>query len=145
MALTFAGFAALLVVSASAIRSRTGDGNSLQDLAPPQPADIEILRRAGTLRCDFDEMSIVIADVNHSTDGFGNAMIVGKVGVSDVLSVLGREVVSFIEFPANAVNTITVYPSKDDELRFVAVYSRDTAVFGTPTPSQQRGTCRVLE
>ena len=60
------------------------------------------------------------------------------------MSVLGREIVSFIEFPPNAVNTITVYASKDNEQRFVAVYSRHTAFLGAPTPSQQRGSCQVL-
>ena len=49
--------------------------------------------------------------------------------------------VSFIELP-NAVNTITVYASKDKELRFVAVYSRHNEIFGTPTPSQQLGSCK---
>lgn len=146
MALTFAGSAAPLVAGSAISGTRAGNGNSLQDLAPPpQPADIEILGTARTLRCDFDDMpsDIVIDGVNHGT-GFGEARIVGNVGASDALSVLGREMVSFIEFLPNAVNTITVYASKDNELRFVAVYSRHTAIFGAPTPSQQRGSCQVL-
>ena len=62
--------------------------------------------------------------------------IVGNAGASDAVSVVGQEMVSFIEFLPNAVNTITVYASKDKELRFVAVYSRHNEIFGTPTPSQ---------
>lgn len=146
MALTVAGFAALLVAGSAIGGTRAGTGNSLQDLAPaPQPADIEILRTARTLRCDFDDMpsEIVIDAVNHGT-GFGEARILGNVGASDAVSVLGREMVSFIEFLPNAVNTITVYASKDNELRFVAVYSRHNAILGAPTPSQQRGSCQVL-
>ena len=146
MALTFAGFAALLVAGSAISGTRAGTGNSPQDLAPPpQPADIEILRTARTLRCDFDDMpsEIVIDAVNHGT-GFGEARILGNVGASDAVSVLGREMVSFIEFLPNAVNTITVYASKDNELRFVAVYSRHNAILGAPTPSQQDGSCQVL-
>lgn len=146
MALTFAGLAALLVAGSPISGTRAGIGNSSQDLAPPpQPADIETLRTARTLRCDFDDMpsEIVIDAVNHGT-GFGEARILGNVGASDALSVLGREMVSFIEFLPNAVNTITVYASKDHELRFVAVYSRHNAILGTPTPSQQGGSCQVL-
>ena len=146
MALTFAGFSALLVAGSAISGTRAGTGNSLQDFAPPpQPADVEILRTARTLRCDFDDMpnETVIDAVNHGT-GFGEARILGNVGASDSVSVLGREMVSFIEFLPNAVNTITVYASKDNELRFVAVYSRHNAIFGTPTPSQQLGSCQVL-
>ena len=146
MALTFAGFAALVVAGSAISGTRAGTGNSLQDLAPPpQPADVEILRTARTLRCNFDDMpsEIVIDAVNHGT-GFGEARILGNVGTNDAVSVLGREMVSFIEFLPNAVNTITVYASKDNELRFVAVYSRHNAILGTPTPSQQRGSCQVL-
>ena len=142
MALTFAGFAALVVAGSAISGTRAGTGNSLQDLAPPpQPADVEILRTARTLRCNFDDMPSDA--VNHGT-GFGEARILGNVGTNDAVSVLGREMVSFIEFLPNAVNTITVYASKDNELRFVAVYSRHNAILGTPTPSQQRGSCQVL-
>ena len=163
LALLFAGFAAL--AAASAMRFRIAYPSSSErsqpagkvpagdrergGFVPPQPADIGVLQGAGTLTCDFDDMptSMVIADVNHNAEGFGNARLMGNVGVSDVLSVVGREVVSFIEFPANAVNAITVYPAKNGEGRFLAVYSRHTAVlgWGNPSPSQQRGTCRVLE
>ena len=144
--LAAAGLAAFLVAGSTTSGTRGGNGNSLQNLAPPpEPADIEILRTARTLRCDFDDMpsDTVIDGVNHGT-GFGEARILGNVGASDAVSVLGREMVSFIEFLPNAVNTITVYASKDNELRFVAVYSRHNAILGAPTPSQQRGSCQVL-
>ena len=140
------GLAAFLVANPSISGTRGWNGNSLQDLPPPpQPEDIEILRTARTLRCAFDDVSsdILIDGVNHGT-GFGEARLVGNVGASDVLSVRGRSIVSFIEFLPNAVNTVTVYASKDNEQRFVAVYSRHTVVFGVPTPSQQRGSCQVL-
>ena len=146
MALTFAGFAALVVAGSAISGTRAGTGNSLQDFAPPpQPADVEIIQTARTLRCDFDDMpsEIVIDAVNHGT-GFGEARIVGNAGASDAVSIVGQEMVSFIEFLPNAVNTITVYASKDKELRFVAVYSRHNEIFGTPTPSQQLGSCQVL-
>ena len=145
VALSFAGFAAL--VAASAMRTRIGYPSPSQGFSWPERADIELLQGASTLTCDFDDLprSMVVADVNHSPGGFGNARLVGNVGVSQVLSLVGQEGVSFIELPGgNTVNTITVYPWKNDEGRFIAVYSRHTAVAG-PSPSQQRGTCRALE
>lgn len=140
MAPAFAGFSALLFAGYA--------GTGTQNLPPPAtPADIEILRTARTLRCDLDGMpsEIVIDAVNHGTV-FGDARLVGNMGAADVMSVLGRQMVSFIEVtPSGGVNTITVYASRDNEQRFVAVYSRHVEILGTPTPSQRSGSCKVLE
>ena len=92
---------------------------------------------------------MVIDGVDHGANRSGWARLVGNMGTSTVLSVRGLTNVSFVEFPADALNTITVYANRDDEVlwqpRFVAVHSRHTAIFGTPTPSQGNGSCAVLE
>ena len=71
------GLAAFLVAGSSI--SGTRGGNRNPPVLPAQPADIEILRTARTLRCDFDDMrsDILIDGVNHGT-GFGEARILGN-------------------------------------------------------------------
>ena len=137
MALTFAGFAALLVAGSAISGTRAGTGNSLQDFAPPpQPADVEIIQTARTLRCDFDDMpsEIVIDAVNHGT-GFGEARIVGNAGASDAGVSSDRRWCRSSAERGEYHHRVRL----EEELRFVAVYSRHNEIFGTPTPSQQLG------
>ena len=114
----------------------------------PDPDAVELLRTTRTFQCDFgDEFSssITLDDVDYEA---GSARLVGNVGTSEAMAVLGTEGASFIEItPVGAVNVLTVYPwrkvNDGTPQPFVAVYSRHTAVAG-PSPSQFHGTCRAL-
>ena len=108
--------------------------------------EVEPLHSARTFRCDFDDMAMatVIDSVAHDERGFGTARLVGNIGASDVLVFRGREMISFIELPGNAVNTITVYAWSSEDGGFFAVYSRHSVTL-VPSPSLQLGSCAVLD
>ena len=108
--------------------------------------EVEPLHNAGSFRCDFDDMrtATVIDSVTHDERGFGTARLVGNIGANDILVVLGRQMISFIELAGNGVNTITVYAWSSEDSGFFAVYSRHTVTLA-PTPSLQLGSCAVLD
>ena len=110
------------------------------------PDDVAVLRAAGTFRCNFDGMADIIIDDVDCRDGFGSARFIGNLGTDDMLAVLASVTSSFIEVTGSgAVNMLAVYAWRNNERRFVAVYSRHSAIFGEPSPSQLHGSCRVLE
>ena len=109
----------------------------------PDPDDAAWLRDAKTLRCEFEGMTAdtIIDNVEWNLPDMGSARVIGGTGSSDLMAVKSSARTSFIETtPAGAVNLITVYAWTNAVGRFVAVYSRHTAVAG-PTPSQVHGSC----
>lgn len=112
----------------------------------PDANDVAVLRAADTFRCSFDGMAELIIDDVDYRDGLGSARLIGNLSAGDMSAVLGTVTASFIEVTGSgAVNMLTVYAWRNDELRFIAVYSRHTAIFGEPSPSQIHGSCRALE
>ena len=112
----------------------------------PDADDVVRLHDAATLRCEFENITAdtIIDNVKWELANIGSARVIGAAGSSDLMAVKGSARSSFIEItPSGAVNLITVYAWTNAQGRFVAVYSRHTAVAG-PTPSQVHGSCVVL-
>ena len=129
----------------------------------PDKAALQALRSARSFRCSFpqyatvdwdrdqpqlqtgteDDFILQIDGVDYST---GDARMIGNVGASDLVVVSGVTTVSFVErIPSGEVNLTTVYAWRDSMgLRFKAVHSRHTAIFG-PSPSQYFGYCEVWQ
>lgn len=112
----------------------------------PDRDDVVRLHDAATLRCEFENITAetIIDNVKWELANMGSARVIGAAGSSDLMAVRSSARSSFIEItPAGAVNLITIYAWTNAQGRFVAVYSRHTAVAG-PSPSQVHGSCVAL-
>ena len=108
--------------------------------------DVVRLHDAATLRCEFENITpeTIIDNVKWELANMGSARVIGAAGSSDLMAVKSSARSSFIEITGSgAVNLITVYAWTNAQGRFVAVYSRHTAVAG-PTPSQVHGRLRCV-
>ena len=111
----------------------------------PDGDNLAELHNARTLRCDLDGIigGTVFDSIDYSTN---SARLIGGAGAADVLALQGMRDVSFIErTPMGTINLTTVWGWKQygDYGDFHAVTSRHSGTNG-PTPSQGRGTCKVL-
>ena len=134
---------AQIIVVATVLASVSLGASQEFDLQPDRD-DVADLRAAGTFRCNFDGIAEIIIDDVDYRDGFASTRFIGNLGTDDMLAVLGSVTSSFIEVTGSgAANMLTVYAWRNNERRFVAVYSRHTGV-ARPSPSQLHGSCRAL-
>lgn len=132
--------AVVVTVLATSAAAQTPDG------VEPDPDDVVRLHDTATFRCEFEDITAetIIDNVQWERGNMGSARVIGAAGSSDLMAVKSPTRSSFIEITASgAVNLITVYAWTNAQARFVAVYSRHTAVAG-PTPSQLHGSCVAL-